>query len=56
MRSQIVQTKAFEKEVTSLIAKGKLRLSDFDEFKKNLSEHPLQGDVIPGTGGIEKLV
>ena len=55
MKRQIVQTKAFEKEVKSLISKRKLSDDDFEDFKKSLAENPEQGDVIPGTGGIRKV-
>lgn len=54
MKRQIVQTIAFEKEIDSLIAKRKLLLEDFEDFKKSLTENPEQGDVISGTGGIRK--
>ena len=54
MERQIIQTKAFEKEISSLISKRKLKLEDFEDFKKSLAELPDQGDVIPGTGGIRK--
>ena len=40
MKRQIIQTKAFEKEINSLIAKRKLELEDFEDFKKNLTENP----------------
>lgn len=55
MERHIIQTKAFEKEISSLISKRKLKLEDFEDFKKNLVEFPDQGDVIPGTGGIRKV-
>jgi hypothetical protein len=54
IKRKIVQTKAFEKEIHSLISKRKLKLEDFEDFKKTLTENPEQGDVIPGTGGIRK--
>lgn len=54
MKRKIVQTKDFEEKIIELIAKRKLRDEDFDDFKKNLSENPEQGDVISGTGGIRK--
>lgn len=54
MKAQIVQTKDFEDEVSSLIKKRKLKKEDFEDFKKNLAENPEQGDVIAGTGGIRK--
>ena len=31
-----------------------MTLEDFEDFKKNLTENPEQGDMIPGTGGIRK--
>lgn len=54
MKREIVYTKSFENEINDLIAKRKLIVSDFEEFKKNLAENPMQGDVISGTGGIRK--
>lgn len=54
MERQIVLTESFEDEIITLIEKRKLKKEDFDDFKKSLAEHPEQGDVIPGTGGIRK--
>lgn len=56
MKCQLIQTKDFEKTIEILIAKRKLRQEDFEDFKKNLVDHPEQGDVIAGTGGIRKLL
>lgn len=54
MKREVVQTKAFEKEIATLIAKRKITEEDFEDFKRNLAENPEQGDVIAGTGGIRK--
>lgn len=55
MKRTLIQTKDFEDAVEKLIAKRKLKREDFENFKKNLAEHPEQGDLISGTGGIRKV-
>jgi hypothetical protein len=55
MKRKIIQTKAFDKEINTLITKRRLTKDDFEDFKKRLAEDPDQGDVIPGTGGIRKI-
>lgn len=54
MRREIIQTTKFERDVQDLIAKKKLNIDDFEEFKKSLAENPEQGDTISGTGGLRK--
>lgn len=55
MKCQVIQTKDFEKTVEELIAGRKLKKEDFEDFKKSLAENPEQGDMIAGTGGIQKV-
>lgn len=54
MKRLIIQTTDFEDAVTDLVQKRKLKKEDFEDFKKTLAEHPDQGDLIVGTGGIRK--
>lgn len=54
MKKIIKQISRFSKEVDSLICNGKLLLEDFEDFKKDVLEHPDQGDLIAGTGGVRK--
>lgn len=54
MKCQLIQTRDFEDVVKGLIAKRKLKIEDFEDFKKSLAGNPEQGDIIIGTGGIRK--
>ena len=54
MKRKIIQTKYFIKLINDLIKKRQILQEDFDDFKKELAEHPEMGDMIPGTNGVRK--
>ncbi len=54
MKRLVVQTRKFSSVVDGLIAQNKVRQEDFTDFEKHLIEHPDDGDVIQGTGGLRK--
>lgn len=54
MKRRITETRSFARNVDELTDKKKLFREDFEAFKKKLAEHPDEGDVIPGTGGVRK--
>lgn len=54
MKRKITQTKYFVKLINDLIKKRQILQEDFDNFKKELAEHPEMGDMIPGTSGVRK--
>jgi hypothetical protein len=55
IRRQIVETRAFSREIADLIAKRSLLLEDYDAFKKELAENPTKGTPLTGTGGVRKI-
>lgn len=54
MTRKIILTQYFIKLINNLIKKRQILQEDFDDFKKELAEHPEMGDMIPGTNGIRK--
>lgn len=54
MKRKMTQTKYFVKLINNLIKKRQILQEDFDDFKKDLAEHPEMGDMIPGTNGVRK--
>ncbi len=54
MKRKITQTQYFAKLINSLVKKRQVLQEDFDDFKKELAEHPDMGDMIPGTNGVRK--
>ncbi len=54
MKRKINQTNYFVKLINNLIKKRQLLEKDFDDFKKELAEHPDMGDIIQGTNGVRK--
>jgi len=55
MKRKIIQTKYFNKLINNLINKRQILQEDFDNFKKELAEHPEMGDIISGTNGVRKV-
>ena len=55
MKRKITQTRQFSKAVDDLIKKRQLLHDDFEEFKRELAEHPEMGDLVTGTGGLRKI-
>jgi hypothetical protein len=45
-----VETPVFTSQIKLL-----LRDDDYGAFQRTLADHPLAGDVIPGTGGLRKI-
>ncbi len=54
MKRVIIEAPAFTTKLRKLISKNKLRVDDFEDFKRNLIENPEMGDLVIGTGGIRK--
>src|SRR5690349_17518959 len=54
MKRNIIQTNYFIKLISNLIKKRQILQEDFDDFKRELAEHPEMGDIIPGTSGVRK--
>ena len=54
MTRKISQTNYFIKLINNLIKKRQILQEDFDNFKKELAQHPEMGDMIPGTNGVRK--
>lgn len=54
MKRMFVQARKFSIILDDLIAKNKVLAEDFEEFEKRLLEHPDDGDVIQGAGGLRK--
>lgn len=54
MNREIVQLSTFARKISDLVRTRKLKLDDFDTFKRVLAEHPEMGDIIQGTGGVRK--
>lgn len=51
---EIVQTSSFDKKVKELLRTYKLKLEDFETFKRTIAENPETGDMVQGTGGLRK--
>ena len=54
MKRTLVQTQKFSKMLDELIKENKILLKDYEAFERRLVEHPEEGDVIQGTGGLRK--
>lgn len=55
MIRKITETKAFTREIETLLKKRSLLPKDYEEFKKELTLSPYLGDIIIGTGGVRKV-
>jgi len=55
MNIKIIETKNFTKDIDSFVAKKKILIEDFEDFKKQLAENPNCGDLVSGTGGLRKV-
>lgn len=55
MKIKIIEAKSFKKDIDSFIAKKKILIEDFEDFKRQLAENPTIGDLISGTGGLRKV-
>lgn len=51
---EILQTSFFDEKVRGFLKDHKLKLEDFDAFKRKLAENPEMGEMIQGTGGVRK--
>lgn len=54
IKRRVLQDPSFAKNVGTLIAKRKLKLEDFEAFKRKIAENPEMGDLVQGTGGVRK--
>ena len=55
MKRKIIQSKQFSKTIDGLLKKRQLLVEDFNDFQKELIEHPEAGNIIIGTGGVRKI-
>jgi hypothetical protein len=55
MKALIIPTPDFTHQANKLIAKRKLLAEDLANLKKELTQYPELGDLVPGTGGIRKI-
>lgn len=54
MAKEIIETRAFTKEIDRLLKKRNLLKDDYNAFKKELTENSEMGDRIEGAGGVRK--
>lgn len=54
VKKKIIQTRQFSKTIDSLLKKRQLLRGDFDDFRRELAEHPEMGQRVVGTGGVRK--
>jgi hypothetical protein len=54
MKRKIILTRSCSKTVDDLLKKRQLTQEDFEDFLQQLAEHPDEGDLVPGTGGLRK--
>ncbi len=55
IKIRIIETKAFSKKITGLLAQHSLLLDDYNALKKDLAVNPEKGDILTGTGGVRKI-
>lgn len=55
MIRKIKLTRNFSKSIDDLLRKRRLLQKDFDNFVRQLAEHPEIGAIIPGTSGVRKI-
>lgn len=56
MKRDITETRNFAKSIDSLFKRRQLLREDFIDFKKLIAENPESGDIVPGTGALERRV
>ena len=55
MNRKVTQLPSFIDALAKLLRTRKLLQKDFDDFKREIAEHPELGSMIQGTGGVRKI-